>query len=241
MPKTRKASTAHQIAIERLRASILSGETLPGERLIQEQLAETYGLSRIPIREALRALEAEGLVTHGPGSGYTVARIDAEMLHSIQRIRQLLETEAVMRAAERGRLDTGLAARLAAVLGQIEVTSPGDAMAVASFTRGFHFELFEACEDAVILRILKNLWDSTDSWRTIYYRLIFSADADHRQRVFDTQRKLVAAVAQGDAKAVTAILDDLRDRGITAVETAVLGHKNETRWQAHLLLRALQA
>lgn len=241
MPKTRRDSTAHQVATERLRASILSGESLPGERLIQEALAEKYGLSRIPVREALRALEAEGLVVHGPGSGYTVAKIDAEMLHSIQRIRQLLEGEAVARAAERGRLDAVLAARMEACLLKIEAAALRDPGAIAALTRDFHFELFDACEDAVILRILKNLWDSTDSWRTIYYRLVFSADAEHRQRAYETQRKLIAAVGRADVALVVAILDDLRDRGIAAVETAVLGHKNETRWQAHLLLRALQA
>lgn len=240
LPKLGRDSTAHLTAIDRLRASILSGECLPGERLIQEQLAEKYGLSRIPVREALRALEAEGLVVHGPGSGYSVAKIDAETLHSIQRVRQLLEAEAVRQAAAGNRLGPELADEMEAILQNLERVRVNEFITVASLTRTFHFKLFEACGDAVILRILRNLWDSTDSWRTIYYRLVFAADAEHRKRVFTTQRLLVAEIVKGDAERAIQILDALRDRGIASVEAAVQGHKNETQWQAHLMLRALQ-
>lgn len=240
MPKTRRDSTAHQKATDRLRASILSGESLPGERLIQEQLAEKYGLSRIPVREALRALEAEGLVTHGPGSGYSVAKIDAETLHSIQRVRKLLEAEAISLAAAGQRLGPALAEDMTEIHRRLEAAPAEEYIVVGSLTRSFHFCLFEACMDPVILRILRNLWDSTDSWRTIYYRLVFAVDAEHRQRVFMSQRQLVSTVAEGDPDRVIHLLNQLRDRGIASAEAAVQSHKNETQWKAHLVLRALR-
>ncbi|QDC02804.1 GntR family transcriptional regulator [Mesorhizobium sp. 8] len=234
-------ASATQIAVEQLRASILSGEVLPGTRLIQEQIAEAYGFSRIPVREALRLLEADGLVTYERNNGYTVARIDATQLRSIQRLRQLLEAEAVRQASAAGELGPDLAASMRQVHAELKAMNPENAGEVASRTRAFHFTLFEACREPVLLRILRNLWDSTDSWRTIYYRLVFASEADHRKQVFEEHEHLMRIVESGDAEATVAILDHLRDRGIAAVERAVVQSRSqESRLQAHLMLRTLQ-
>lgn len=234
-------ASATQIAMEQLRASILSGEVLPGTRLIQEHIAEAYGFSRIPVREALRLLEADGLVTYERNNGYTVARIDATQLRSIQRLRQLLEAEAVRQASVSGEFGPGLAASMRQVHAELKVMNPENAGEVASRTRAFHFTLFEACREPVLLRILRNLWDSTDSWRTIYYRLVFASEADHRKQVFEEHEHLMRIVESEDAEATIAILDHLRDRGIAAVERAVVQSRSqESRLQAHLMLRTLQ-
>jgi len=235
-------ASATQIAVEQLRASILTGEVLPGARLIQEQIAESYGLSRIPVREALRLLEADGLVTYERNSGYTVARVDVTQLHSIQRLRQLLEAESVRQTSMAGELGPDLAAEMRKVHVGLKAMSPESSTDVARCTRSFHFTLFEACREPVLLRILRNLWDSTDSWRTIYYRLVFASEADHRKQVFEEHERLMHAVGAGDAQLTIEILDHLRDRGIAAVEKAVVQSRSqENRLQAHLLLRTLQA
>lgn len=237
MPKI----SASQLVAERLRDSILSGEFLPGERLIQEQIADSLGLSRIPVREGLRLLEAEGLIVYEKNSGYSVARIEAAQLHSIQRLRQLLEAEAVRQTLASGRLGSELAADMRLHHAELEALAPDNAAAVATKTRAFHFMLFDACREPVLLRILRNLWDSTDSWRTIYYRLIFASDADHRRRVFQEHDKLIALVENGDGEGVIRMLDELRDRGIAAVEGAVARSRtHDNRVQAHLMMRALQ-
>ncbi len=75
--------------------AILSGVLGPGARLRQEELAEVFGTSRIPVREALRALEYEGLVSSEPHRGFTVTALDADDVEEVYALRILLESEAV--------------------------------------------------------------------------------------------------------------------------------------------------
>lgn len=239
MPSTRTANHAKDNALAKLRGSILSGERLPGERLIQEQIAAEYGMSRIPVRDALGALEAEGLVTREAGGGYSVARMNAGTLHSIHRVRRLLEAEAVRIAASEQRLGPALAQRMAAIQAELEAADFQDFIRTGLLNRSLHFCLFDACGDAVILRILNNLWDSTDNWRAIYYRLIFATDGDLRKRVFEEQRQVIDRVANGKVDALIALLDLIRERGIASVEAQVeASYRARSQIQAHLLLNA---
>ncbi len=238
-PKPKMSAT--QRTTQKLREAILSGQLLPGARLVQNQLAETLGLSRIPIREALRALEAEGLVTHVPDAGYSVTRVDADTLHRIQRLRRLLEADAIRQSAQIGNLGPDLAGRLTASHKEVQALRPDHAGQMAGAIRAFHFRLFDSCEDPVLLRILNNLWDATDAWRTIYYRTVFATDSQHREEVFARHETLTDRVAQGDADGVIAMLDTLRDEGIASVEGAVAGLKEENQWQAQRMLRALES
>jgi DNA-binding GntR family transcriptional regulator len=87
--------TALEMVLASVRTGILSGVIEPGERLRQEELAEIFETSRIPVREALRALEYEGLVTSEPHRGFTVATLDADDISEIYELRSLLEAQAV--------------------------------------------------------------------------------------------------------------------------------------------------
>jgi DNA-binding GntR family transcriptional regulator len=87
--------TAQDLVLEAVRAAILSGIIEPGARLRQEELAELFGTSRIPVREALRALEYEGLVTSEPHRGFTVTALDADDIDEVYELRILLEGQAV--------------------------------------------------------------------------------------------------------------------------------------------------
>lgn len=239
MPRARTVNQAKDNALARLRGSILSGERLPGERLIQEQIAAEYGMSRIPVRDALGALEAEGLVSREAGGGFSVARMDAGTLHSIHRVRRLLETETVHIAASRKRLGPELAERMSAIQAELEEADFQDFLRTGLLNRSLHFCLFEASGDSVILRILNNLWDATDNWRAIYYRLIFATDEGLRKRVFEDQRQVIEQVARGEVDALIALLDLIRERGIASVEAQVeASFRARSQIQAHLLLNA---
>ncbi|WP_051688119.1 GntR family transcriptional regulator [Desulfofalx alkaliphila] len=85
----------------RLRKAILKGKFQPGDRLVERKLAEKLNVSRTPIREAIRMLELEGLVSHIPRVGSVVSSIDAVEVHEIYRIRAVLEGLAARMAAER--------------------------------------------------------------------------------------------------------------------------------------------
>ena len=87
--------TAQELVLASVRKAILSGVMGPGARLRQEELADVFGTSRIPVREALRALEYEGLVTSEPHRGFTVTTLDADDVEEVYDLRILLESEAV--------------------------------------------------------------------------------------------------------------------------------------------------
>ena len=87
--------TAQELVLSSVRTAILSGVLGPGARLRQEELADVFGTSRIPVREALRALEYEGLVTSEPHRGFTVTSLDADDVQEVYDLRILLECEAV--------------------------------------------------------------------------------------------------------------------------------------------------
>jgi DNA-binding GntR family transcriptional regulator len=87
--------TAQDIVLASMRDAILSGQLPPGSKLRQEKLAERFGTSRIPVREALRALEYEGLVRSTPYRGFTVTQLDADDIEEVYDLRILLEGHAV--------------------------------------------------------------------------------------------------------------------------------------------------
>lgn len=90
--------TAQDLVLSSLREAILTAALPPGTRLRQEKLAELFGTSRIPVREALRALEYEGLVESFPRRGFTVTELDADDIEDVYDLRILLESHAVRSA-----------------------------------------------------------------------------------------------------------------------------------------------
>lgn len=87
--------TAQELVLESLREAILDGIMPPGSRLRQEDLAAAFKTSRIPVREALRVLEYEGLATSEPHRGFTVTALDADQIEEIYELRTVLESHAV--------------------------------------------------------------------------------------------------------------------------------------------------
>lgn len=87
--------TAQELVLETLREAILDGVLAPGTRLRQEDLAAAFETSRIPVREALRVLEYEGLAESEPRRGYTVTALDADQIEEIYDLRIVLESHAV--------------------------------------------------------------------------------------------------------------------------------------------------
>jgi len=90
--------TAQDLVLETLREAILDGILPPGARLRQEDLATAFKTSRIPVREALRVLEYEGLAKSEPHRGFTVTALDADQIEEIYELRTVLESHAVRAA-----------------------------------------------------------------------------------------------------------------------------------------------
>jgi DNA-binding GntR family transcriptional regulator len=117
--------TAQDVVLTSMREAILTGTLAPGTRLRQEKLAQMFGTSRIPVREALRALEYEGLVTSLPYRGFTVTILDADDIEEVYDLRILLESHAV-RLAVPLMTDEDLRT-LDELYAQMTTAKPGDA------------------------------------------------------------------------------------------------------------------
>ncbi|HZX69006.1 MAG TPA: GntR family transcriptional regulator, partial [Candidatus Elarobacter sp.] len=95
------AEPRSETLVEELREAILTGRYAPGARLVQDDLAEAFGVSRIPLREALRRLEGEGLVLISPNRGAVVRTLAPKDVVDLYDLRLALESLALRRAAER--------------------------------------------------------------------------------------------------------------------------------------------
>jgi DNA-binding GntR family transcriptional regulator len=148
------AKTRQEAAVEALREAIVDGIYTPGQRLRQQELAQQYGCSVIPIREALHQLAAEGFVVLDPQRGARVATFNGRMLEEIFEVRIALERIAVHRAAER--MNPHTVARTRQILARME--RPG--LSPAEWVRldwEFH-DCLCACADQEFLRkLISNL------------------------------------------------------------------------------------
>ena len=95
VPMANPGPTAAESVLHELRSALAAGRLLPGQQLVQEDLAADLGVSRVPIRESLKILEGEGHVTYHPNRGYFVTELSADDLIELYRIRQILEAEAL--------------------------------------------------------------------------------------------------------------------------------------------------
>ncbi len=202
------ATTVQQAAIGWLRRAIAEGELVPGERIGQEAVAERIGVSLIPVREALRVLESEGLVTYRPRRGYFVTELHLADLEEIYRLRRLLETDAVERgvpvatAEDVARMEEAAAACAAA-------GAAGDVTRRLAENRRFHFALYALARSAQLQRIVGLLWDSTEAYRAVYYGLPGEGEAADR-----AHRAIIAAVWEGDVERTVRELDAHRERAL---------------------------
>ena len=155
-----KAQLAHQW----IRARITDGSFSPGYRLVLGQIAREIGVSTVPVREAIRLLEAEGLVTFERNVGAQVAMLDAtEYTHTMQTL-ALVEGYATALSAPRLDAETLLRARA------INTEMAGclhhfDPVRFTSLNREFHSALFEACSNAHILDLVQRGWSRLGTLR----------------------------------------------------------------------------
>lgn len=207
--------TAQEAVLQALRTEITAGTLRPGERIVQESLAERYGVSRVPLREALRILEGEGQVTYLPHKGYVVAQLSLADLTEVYRLRELLEAEAISAAVPRlGRADVD---RLVDLSRAVDAASAsGDLLALSDANRRFHFAVFEAADRPRLVRLLRLLWDATDAYRSVYF-----AEAGNRRRVSREHAALLRAVRGGDVAAAIAAQAAHRDHSVATLRTVL--------------------
>lgn len=178
----KRPPTAQEAVFVEIRRAILAGEMPPGTQIFPDELAAEYGVSRIPVRDALRLLESEGLVSYAAYRGYQVTRLTEDELLELQRLREILEDEALRVGAPKI-TRAALAVMNAALTEMHDHEQADDLASWGEAHRKFHFALYETAGMPSLTRILGQAWDASDLYRSRYLRTrpgLRSASAAHR-------------------------------------------------------------
>ncbi len=207
--------TATEAVITELRRLLVTGDLAPGSPVRQEALAERLGVSRVPLREALKVLEGEGQVQYHRHRGYVVSELSVDDLVEVYRMRELLEAEAIRVAVPR-LTDADIVAISSASRDVDDAGQRGDLAGMTTANRDFHFLLFDAAAMPRLSRMLRGLWDATDVYRSVYF-----AGSDNRACVMHEHAALLDALESRDVRRAIAAQAEHRNHSVAAVTTAL--------------------
>jgi len=181
-----------RVVSEQIRGRILDGTLKPGERLVEDRLSAELGVSRVPVREALRGLSAEGLVTLLPRRGATVVEVTPESVAELVEVRALLEGLNAKLAAQRH--DPEIIEQLKDTLAHgNEAAKTGTAEELAHLNAEFHERLAVASRNTVLSEVMRGLRERTS--------IAFAINGRARAREdWDEHAGVLAAVIAGDAE-----------------------------------------
>lgn len=209
-------SVVEQVATT-IRRMIMSGELRPGQSFSLRNMARELGVSFIPVREALRSLESQGLVVTTPGKSTTVAPISRSDLQAIYRLRLRIEPDIAHRSSQLllpedfEELD-----RLVSVLGD-ELNTLDD---IFDSHHDFHAKLLEPAATGWDMRTLEGLWHAGERYVRLTFSGLDTEPGEHQRRELAHQR-LVDAFRQGPAEAEAELRSHLRANeqiALTALE-----------------------
>jgi DNA-binding GntR family transcriptional regulator len=207
--------TLREIVADEVRAMILRGELKPGERLFEDRLAEQLGVSRNPVREAIRALEGTGLVEVIPRRGAYVSQFDLEQVRHLLELRAVIEAYAAELAARR-RTDDDLAELDRCIVEGRKASDAGDLVAAAASHRAFHLAIERAAGNPYLESVVGPLRHQTE--------MVFSVLLESRGPLgWNEHEHIRDAIAAGDVQAarhetsehMTSVLRDLETRQAT--------------------------
>ena len=192
------------IVFNTLRDAIINGDLEPGERLIEISLADTLGVSRTPVREAIRELENEGLVVMTPRKGAEVAKISRDDLTDVLEVRRVLEILAMELACEK--ITEEELIHLEENLNDFDTCiNSGSPSELSSMDENFHEIIYNATGNKRLIQILNNLRKQMYRYRFVYIKGI-----SHRKTLHSEHLKILNALKIRDKEAsVAAILEHI--------------------------------
>jgi DNA-binding GntR family transcriptional regulator len=197
---------------ERLRHDLLAGAIKPGERIKVADLEKRFGVSHIPIREAVRRLESEGLIVAMPQRAAVAAGVDLEDLAGLYDLRRIIECDVIRRSAN-AMTDEQVAVVEQALENLEAVANEHDSPGFWELHRDFHWALLEPGASAWIQRVLDQIWLASQR----YVRLFVSKTVDDAMR---DHRALVDFCRDRDGAGAADLLRRHLDRTELAVRQA---------------------
>ena len=183
-------SPLREVVFVTLRRQILRGELKPGERLMEISLANKLGVSRTPIREAIRMLEHEGLAVMKPRRGAMVAKISTQELRDVLEIRESLEILAITKACERMDAESLSAMEEAArKFDELAARPDADLTALAEADVAFHDTIYNGTKNLRLIQILGNLREQMYRFRIEYLK-----DPAVRKELMGEHRQILEAI-----------------------------------------------
>lgn len=204
--------TKADYAYGELRRRILDGDVGPGERLLLRQVAEELGISVMPVREAIKLLERDGLVTTESHRGATVTTISRHEILDTISMRMWLEVLAVREATPLHTEETLAVAEQALVEAE-RAARTGEGLAYTLANRRVHNAL-EAPASAAVRQLIDELWDRL--WQARRRMSLFVLASDRIVGAESEHRELFEAVRSGDAAAAAAVMERHRESTLAA-------------------------
>ncbi len=188
------------VVFNTLRRAIITGEFAPGERLMEISLANRLGVSRTPVREAIRKLELEGLVIMIPRKGAQVAKITEKSLRDVIEIRCVLEEFAASLACERITPE-GRENLKEAHVNFVEAVKNGDILDIVEKDERFHDAIFQATSNERLITIINNLRE-----QFYRYRMEYVKDIEQHSVLVNEHELLLRAIYDGDSETAKRIM-----------------------------------
>ncbi|MEE1008723.1 MAG: GntR family transcriptional regulator [Agathobacter sp.] len=185
------------VVFNTLREAILKGELQPGERLMELQLASKLGVSRTPIREAIRMLEQEGLAVTVPRKGAEVAKMTLKDMEDVLEVREALDELAAQIACKK--INEEQLSKLRIVRDEFEDSlASNDIKRIAQADVRFHDVIYEATDNSKLVSLLNNLREQ------IYrYRVEYLKDPKNYPALINEHNEIVKALAERNEEKVT--------------------------------------
>lgn len=199
-PKRVQRKTVSMLVLEEVRDRILHGDYAEGTPLRQDAIAAEMGVSRIPVREALRQLEAEGLVTFSPHVGAIVSTLSLDEIREVFELRAVIEADLLRRAFPH--LTEAEVERAYEVLGKYEgALAAGDVRAWGALNWEFHSTLYLPERHPLSVSIVQQLHNHSDRYQRMQLKLTHGATRANREH-----RAILGAVREGEQQHAISLL-----------------------------------
>ena len=186
--------TKSDIIYQEIKADIIDGKYKPNERIVISEVAREFGTSDIPVREAMRHLESDGLIQNKPYVGPFVTDLDLADIQKIYHIRAVLEGMATREAVDS--INSKGLKKLETILSKmIKAVDSGNYVSLPNLNREFHHVIYASSENEYLIKVIFELWDMS-----LRARAIFSFMPERAREAVGEHANIVAALKKKDGR-----------------------------------------